>query len=71
MGETLPALIPDLVELGTRAAEFARTSRAPATGLAYRSDWGAEETSSENCPGRRCIAGRWDFTSPSEIHGRG
>ena len=40
MAETLPAVIPDLVELGTRAAEFARTSRAPATELAYRSDWG-------------------------------
>jgi integrase len=37
--ETLPALPVDLVRLGTRAAEFARTSRSPATERAYRSDW--------------------------------
>jgi integrase len=39
MVETLPALPVDLVRLGTRAAEFARTSRSPATERAYRSDW--------------------------------
>ena len=39
MVETLPALPVDLVRLGARAAEFARTSRSPATERAYRSDW--------------------------------
>src|SRR5262245_28972829 len=39
MAETLPALPVDLIRLGTRAAEFARTSRSPATERAYRSDW--------------------------------
>ena len=39
MVETLPALPVDLVRLGVRAAEFARTSRSPATERAYRSDW--------------------------------
>ena len=35
----LPALLPDLVDLGTRAADFARAARSPATERAYRSDW--------------------------------
>jgi hypothetical protein len=39
MAQTLPARPIDLVELGTRAADFARHSRAPATERAYGSDW--------------------------------
>ncbi|HEV2303171.1 MAG TPA: site-specific integrase [Stellaceae bacterium] len=39
MTERLPAVPIDLSELGARAAEFARASRAPATERAYRSDW--------------------------------
>lgn len=36
---SLPAIIPDLAELGARAADFARAARAPATERAYCSDW--------------------------------
>jgi integrase len=39
MAEGLPALPVDLSDLGTRAANFARSSRAAATERAYRSDW--------------------------------
>lgn len=39
MTEKLPAIISDLADLGTRAADFARTSRSIATLRAYRSDW--------------------------------
>jgi integrase len=39
MAETLPALLIDLVHIGARAAEFARTSRSAATERAYKSDW--------------------------------
>lgn len=35
----VPALAPQLEELGARAASFAREARAPATERAYRSDW--------------------------------
>ena len=35
----LPALRPDLAELGERAAEFARASRSENTRRAYQSDW--------------------------------
>src|SRR5215472_11520718 len=39
MAETLPALPLDIMEIGERAAQFARSSRAPATERAYQSDW--------------------------------
>jgi site-specific recombinase XerD len=38
MGE-LPAVQPDLTDIGERAAAFARASRAPNTERAYRADW--------------------------------
>src|SRR5215471_5745133 len=37
--QTLSARPIDLVELGTRAGDFARHTRAPATERAYGSDW--------------------------------
>src|SRR5499427_5619489 len=39
MAETLPALPLDIMEIGERAAQFARSSRASATERAYQSDW--------------------------------
>src|SRR5215472_11737335 len=39
MAETLPALPLDVMEIGERAAQFARSSRAPATERASQSDW--------------------------------
>jgi len=39
MAETRPALPLDVMEIGERAAQFARSSRAPATERAYQSDW--------------------------------
>jgi site-specific recombinase XerD len=36
---SLPAVVPDLAELGARAAEFARASRSENTRRAYQSDW--------------------------------
>ena len=36
---SLPAVRPDLAELGARAADFARASRSENTRRAYRSDW--------------------------------
>ena len=39
MAETLPALPLDVMVIGERAAQFARSSRAPATERAYQSDW--------------------------------
>ena len=39
MAETLPALPLDVMEIGERAAQFARPSRAPATERAHQSDW--------------------------------
>ena len=39
MVETLLARSIDLAELGTRTAQFARSSRSAATERAYRGDW--------------------------------
>jgi len=39
MAETLPALPLDVMEIGERAAQFARSSRAPPTERAYQYDW--------------------------------
>ena len=39
MAETLPTLPLYVMEIGERAAQFACSSRAPATERAYQSDW--------------------------------